>query len=91
MSERTEKQLLEFGKWWEWNTKGTDDGGGTVWKLPEDINKRTELIAKGMDSLAHIYISLAEDIKILEGRGMIAKNFDRIITPDNVLGRNNGR
>ena len=88
MSVRTEQKLLEFGKWWEYNTKGTDSEGATVTKLPEDFDKRTQMIAKAIDSLAHIYIDIVEDIRVLEGRGMLGRNMNKIITPDNILGRN---
>ena len=86
MSVRTERKLLEFGKWWELHSKGTDDGGAITLKLPEDLNKRTELVAKAVDSLSHIYIDIVEDLKVLEGRGAIGKNTN-IITPDNQLPR----
>ena len=88
MSIRTEKKLAEFGRWWEYNTKSSDDTDALAWKLPENMLKRTELLAKGMDSLAHIYIDLCEDIKVLEGRGTIGRNVNKIVTPDNVLRRN---
>ena len=90
MSVRTEKRLLEFGKWWEYHSKGTDDKGGVTYRLPEDMGKRTEMLAKAIDALSHIYIDMCEDIKILEGRGPIGGNVSRIITPGNVLKRNYG-
>jgi len=77
MSIRTEQKLLDFGKWWEFNK-------GSI----TDVKKNQEFLEKAVTSLAHIYIDIAEDIKILEGRGTVGKAFDKIITPDNVLGRN---
>ena len=88
MSIRTETKLLEFGKWWEYNSKGTDNDGNYQMKLPEDMGKRTEMLAQAIDALSHIYIDIVEDIRVLEGRGTIGRNMNKIITPDNVLGRN---
>jgi hypothetical protein len=90
MSERTEKKLAEFGQWWHYHAGINEAEGVLDFKLPEDMNKRTELMAKAVHSLAHIYIDIVEDIRVLEGRGPIGSKVSKIITPDNVLKRNHG-
>jgi len=90
VSLRTEKKLLDFGKWWEYHSKGTDDKGAIVTKLPENIDKRTTLLCDAVENLAHIYIDIVEDLRVLEGRGIIGRNVPKIITPDNMLKRNYG-
>ena len=90
MSIRTEKKLLEFGQWWEVNAHRKDDTGNVVMKPPEDVKKAYEMMFKAVDNLAHIYIDLSEDIRVLEGRGIIGRNVSKIITPNNTLKRNNG-
>lgn len=87
MSLKTEERLVEFGVWWDHHTKKADDGTDEF-KLPEDPRKACQMMAKGIESLAHIYLHIVEDIRVLEGRGPVAKNFSKIITPDNMLGRN---
>lgn len=87
MSERTEKKLLDFGKWWqEHGMKKVDEQ--YIPKPPEDMKKGYEMMFKAVDNLSHIYIDIVEDIRVLEGRGLIGKNVNKIITPDNVLKRN---
>jgi hypothetical protein len=90
MSVRTEKRLVDYIKWWKYNTTGYDDVGValTELKLPEDPMKRDEILADAMESLYNTLVDFAEDIKVLEGRGKIAGNISQIITPDNVLKRN---
>ena len=88
MSIRTDQKLLEFGKWWEYHTKKKDDDGAYIMKLPEDPRKACELMATAIENLSHIYIDIVEDIRVLEGRGPVGRNIPKIITPDNILGRN---
>lgn len=74
MSLRTERKLLEWAKWFEYNK-------GTI----SDPMKRTEFLLDAVENFAHLLINQAEDIRILEGRGLIAEQFPNIIVPDGML------
>jgi hypothetical protein len=90
MSIRTEKRLVDFIKWWKYNTTGYDDVGValTKLKLPEDPMKRDELVADAIESFYNTLVDMAEDLQVVEGRGAVGRNVSKIITPDNILKRN---
>ena len=90
MSVTTESRIKDIVQWWEYHSKSTDDKGKMNMKLPEDMNKRTEMMAKAIDGLLLLLIEQASDIQVLEGRGPVGRNMKKILTPDNVLGRNEG-
>lgn len=74
MSLRSEKKLLDMAKWYEHNKN-------TI----TDPIKRAEFLQVAVDNMMHQLINVLEDIKILEGRGTIARNFPNIYVPDNAL------
>jgi len=90
MSKRTEEALMDYIKWWKYHTTGYDEKGQatTEVKLPDDPKKRDELLADAVESFYHILVDIAEDVQVLEGRGKVGRNISKIITPDNMLGRN---
>lgn len=90
MSKKTDDQLLDVAKWWNYHAYSTDDEGSVIRKLPTDIDKRITMLADAYESLLLALGEVARDLQTLEGRGPAMRNVKKIITPDNVLGRNNG-
>ena len=90
MSVRTEKNVADFAKWWRDNATRTKEDGNVYTNYPEDPVKAGMLAIDAVEALMNIYIDIIEDIRVLEGRGPVARNVSKIITPDNVLKRNNG-
>ena len=73
MSIETEQRLLDFGKWYDYHKE-------TI----TDVTKRSEFLEKAVDNLAHLMIHYVEDIRVLEGRGIMGET-NTIITPSATL------
>ncbi len=79
MSNITEKKISELVCWYEYNKKGITD-----------VKKKNEFLEKAIVSVLLVMIEIAEDLKVVEGRGRMT-NSSNIILPANSLLKKNER